>query len=100
MKKAVTVPRGEWEKLNWNRTGQAIANELGVSYPTVMRWARRLGFRDRMIPDPRGPKSKVDWSKVDFDQSPKELAAALNVSVRWLKRVEQRMGETDGKKQR
>jgi hypothetical protein len=77
-----TAVRVEWHRrLSSIEPGLSIrelADRLGDAYPTASFWAKRFGYRFRAVP--RGRKSDVDWSSVDWDLKNSEIARMLKVT--------------------
>ena len=81
----------QWESLEWEgRTARSLANELGCTVQFVLRWAKKLG--KTLVADVTGPKSRVDWSVIDWSRSNPDLARELGFSREWISEMRKRSG--------
>ncbi|MCR5562881.1 MAG: N-6 DNA methylase [Desulfovibrio sp.] len=93
-------PRIDWSKVDFSRSANLIAEELGCSLPAV--YAARRKFYDEngkqsqfasaaqpkpvqpLASEPSVPVSQIpsiDWSKIDFRRTPDQIAQDLGCSV-------------------
>ncbi len=66
-----------------------LSDRLGDAYPTVSFWAKVFKYPARRVP--RGRKSEIEWSAVDWSRKNSELARELGVSGERVRQMRQQL---------